>query len=284
MSPWPGDLLTSPRADRITAVRRLARGSARRREGLFLAEGPACAREGLAAGAVKDLYLTEAAAARHPDLAQPDGGVRVFRCTDEVLAELADTVTPQGVVAVARLPRPTLEDLRSVTLVAICARVRDPGNAGTIIRVADAVGADAVLFTEASVDPYNPKCVRSTTGSLFHLPVLTGATLAEAVGAVRALGATVLAADGAGERSLEVLAAAGVDGVFGGPVAWVFGNEAWGLPAEDAALTDHRVAIPMPGRAESLNLAMAATICLYVSATAGGRLGSGEIPPAVRPD
>lgn len=271
MSPWPGDLLTNPRADRVRSVRRLAGGSARRREGLFLAEGPACAREGLAAGAVKDLYLTEAAAARHPDLAEPGGDVRVFGCTEEVLAAMADTVTPQGVVAVARLPHHTLQDLRSAALVAICARVRDPGNAGTIIRVADAVGADAVLLTDASVDPYNPKCVRSTTGSLFHLPVITGPTLAEAVGAVRALGATVLAADGAGEQSLDALAAAGAEGVFGGPVAWVFGNEAWGLPAEDAAVTDHRVAIPMPGRAESLNLAMAATICLYVSATAGDR-------------
>ena len=234
-----------------------------------MAEGPSCAREGLAAGAVKDVYLTRAAVERHPDLAEPGGDVRVFVCTDEVLAELAGTVTPQGVVAVARLPRHTLDELRAPRLVAICAHVRDPGNAGTIIRVADAVCADAVVLTDASVDPYNPKCVRSTTGSIFHLPVITGPTLAESVAAVRAHGATVLAADGAGEQSLDALAGPGAGGVFGSPVAWVFGNEAWGLPAEDAALADHRVAIPMPGRAESLNLAMAATICLYVSATVG---------------
>ena len=263
MSPWPGDLLTNPRADRVKSVRRLAGGSARRREGLFLAEGPSCAREGLAAGAVKDLYLTEAAVERHPDLAEPGGDVRVFVCTDEVLAELADTVTPQGVVAVARLPRHELTELPAPKLVAVLSHVRDPGNAGTIIRVADAVAADAVVLTDASVDPYNPKCVRSTTGSIFHLPVISGPTLAQTLDVLRGHGATVLAADGTGEQRLDGLPAE----VTGGPVAWVFGNEAWGLPEADAALADHRVAIPMPGRAESLNLAMAATICLYVTAT-----------------
>ena len=258
MSPWPGDLLTNPRSERVKSVRRLAGGSARRREGLFLAEGPSCAREGLAAGAVKDLYLTEAAADRHPDLAEPGGDVRVFVCTDEVLAALADTVTPQGVVAVARIPQHALTDLQNPALVAVCAHVRDPGNAGTIIRVADAVGADAVILTDASVDPYNPKCVRSTTGSLFHLPVITGPTLAETVDAVRGWGATVLAADGAGELSLDNLPRPG-----SGPVAWVFGNEAWGLPDEDAALADHRVRIPMPGEIESLNVSVAAGVCLF---------------------
>lgn len=259
-------LLTNPRADRVRSVRRLSGGSARHRAGLFLAEGPSCAREGLAAGAVRDLYLTQDAADRHPELAEPaDPQVRVFLCTDEVLAELADTVTPQGVVAVCALPRHSLDELDHPRLLAVLAHIRDPGNAGTVIRAADAVGADAVVLTDASVDPWNPKCVRSTTGSIFHLPVITGLPLPDVLDAARGWRATCLAAAGTGSADLTQLAA---DGSLNGPVAWVFGNEAWGLPQPDAALTDHRVRIPMRGRAESLNLAMAATICLYVTAAA----------------
>jgi TrmH family RNA methyltransferase len=147
----------------------------------------------------------------------------------------------------------------------VCADVRDPGNAGTVIRTADAAGADAVVLAGHSVDPYNPKTIRATVGSLFHLPLALEPDPAAAVAALRAAGLTVLAADGAGELGLDD---AVDDGLLDGPTAWLFGNEAWGLPPELAELADHRVAIPLHGRAESLNLSTAAAVCLYASARA----------------
>ncbi len=148
---------------------------------------------------------------------------------------------------------------------AICADVRDPGNAGTVIRCADAAGADAVVLAGSSVDAYNAKTVRASVGSLFHLPLAVEPSAEAAVHAARAAGLTVLAADGAGEVA-SVRRAAGR--AMTGPTAWLFGNEAWGLPPELAALADHRVAIPIHGRAESLNLSTAAALCLYESARA----------------
>jgi TrmH family RNA methyltransferase len=147
------------------------------------------------------------------------------------------------------------------TLLAICADVRDPGNAGTIIRTADAAGADGVILAGDSVDAYNPKTVRASVGSLFHLPIAVERDAAGAVRAAHAAGLTVLAADGGGEVDLF-----GADQLLAGPTAWLFGNEAWGLPTDLAALADHRIRIPIHGRAESLNLATAAALCLYASA------------------
>ncbi|MDO9497521.1 MAG: RNA methyltransferase, partial [Nocardioides sp.] len=151
-------------------------------------------------------------------------------------------------------------------LVAICADVRDPGNAGTVIRSADAAGADAVVMAGSSVDAYNPKTVRASVGSLFHVPLAVEPDAAAAVRAAQAAGLVVLAADGAGDVDLFE-----AGDLLSRPTAWLFGNEAWGLPAELAALADHRVAIPIHGRAESLNLSTAAGLCLYASATAQRR-------------
>lgn len=266
------ELLSNPRSERVRTVARLSGRPARRRAGLFLAEGPQAVREAVPAGAVRDLYLTPDAAQRHPEIvaAARDRGVAVRPCTDEVLAAMADTVTPQGLVAVCTpVDRPLGEVLdRGPRLVAVLAQVRDPGNAGTVLRAADAAGADAVVLTDASVDPYNPKCVRSTAGSLFHLDVVTGPTLAGTVTGLRAAGLAVLAADGAGEHDLDDLqdAAERGEGPLTGPVAWVLGNEAWGLPEADRALADLVVRVPVHGRAESLNLATAATVCLYATA------------------
>ncbi len=253
---------------------RLSGRPARRRAGLFLAEGPQAVREAVPAGAVRDLYATDDAIARHHEIvaAAQAAGVAVRRCTEEVLAAMADTVTPQGLLAVCALTdRPLADALAPAPrLVAVLAHVRDPGNAGTVLRAADAAGAGAVVLTDASVDPFNPKCVRSTAGSLFHLDVVTGPTLAETVEALHAAGLTVLAADGAGTDDLDDLQDLAQDGrgPLVGPVAWVFGNEAWGLPEADRALADHVVRVPVHGRAESLNLATAATVCLYATARA----------------
>lgn len=263
-------MLTDPRAARVRAAARLAKRAFRERDGRFLAEGPQACREAAAVpGALVALYLTAAARDRHAELVEAArrGGADVQPCSEQVVAALADTVTPQGMVGVCALPRTAVADLLAGTprLVAVLARVRDPGNAGTVIRTADAAGAAGVVLTDASVDPYNPKAVRATAGSLWHLPVATGAGLADVVTASRAAGLRVLAADGAGERDLDALAD---DGSLTVPTAWVFGNEAWGMPVADRALVDEVVRIPIHGRAESLNLAAAAAVCLYASARA----------------
>jgi RNA methyltransferase, TrmH family len=146
-------------------------------------------------------------------------------------------------------------------LLALCVEIRDPGNAGTVIRCADAAGADGVVLAGDSVDPYNPKTVRASVGSLFHLPVAVERDAVTAVAAARAAGLQVLAAEGAGEVDLY-----DAGDLLRAPTAWLFGNEAHGLPDDLAAAADHRVRIPIHGRAESLNLSTAAALCLYESA------------------
>jgi TrmH family RNA methyltransferase len=265
--------LTNPRAERVKAVRSLSSRSVRQRAGRFVVEGPQAVREAVLAADVHDVYVTPEAAQRYPEIVERahQRGIRVSVGTAEVL----DAMSPdaQHVVAVASLLSHALSDLTEPRLVAVLAHVRDPGNAGTVIRAADAVGADAALLTAESVDVHNPKVVRSTAGSLFHLPVITGAELADAVAALRSAGLTVLAADGSGEHDLDDLldvAGDAPDGVpdLARPTAWVFGNVAWGLRDEDRALADAVVRVPIRGRAESLNLATAATVCLYASARA----------------
>lgn len=269
-APATGEI-TSIRSPRVKAARQLAKRAFRERSRSFLAEGPQAVREALAMpGILTELFVTGAARDRHGDLvAQAAGlGVPVHLVSGEVMAELAQTVTPQGLLAVCRFIDVPLAELAASgpRLVAILANVRDPGNAGTVLRTADAAGAQGVIFTAASVDPYNSKCVRSSAGSLFHLPVVVGVQPGEAAAALRAAGLRVLAADGSAGRDLDVLAAGASDPWLAGPTAWLFGNEAWGLPADLLALADAAVAVPIYGRAESLNLAAAAAVCLYASA------------------
>jgi TrmH family RNA methyltransferase len=269
--------MTNPRAERVRQVAALAGRSARERSGRFLVEGPQAVRElvRFAATSVRELYLSDEAAARHPEIAvaADDAGLPVRLGTPAVLEAMS--ADAQGVVAVADQLSATLDGVVTAAprLVALLAHVRDPGNAGTVIRVADAVGAGAVVLSSSSVDVHNPKVVRSTAGSLFHLPVVTGAALPETVAALRSSGTAVLAADGAGDLDLDDLldAAGSVAGGLpdlAGPTAWLFGNEAWGLPRDVLALADVAVRVPIRGHAESLNLATAAAICLYASARA----------------
>jgi TrmH family RNA methyltransferase len=203
-------------------------------------------------------------------------GVPPRMATDQVLAAMSDTVTPQGLLAVCSLVDVPLAAVLAgrPALVAVLAHVRDPGNAGTVVRAADAAGAGGVVLSDASVDVHNPKCVRSTAGSLFHLPVSQGASLVDSVSALRRRGLVVLAADGAGDVDLDELQdAAETDesALLRRPTAWVFGNEAWGLAVEHRDLADAVVRVPLRGAAESLNLAMAATVCLYASSRAQRR-------------
>lgn len=260
-------LLTSS-SGRVKAARKLARRNSRAERRLFLAEGSKALTEALdRPGCVVEVFATPAASAEHPELAQTVRAAEVpWQLADEAaVASLAGAQSPQGIVAVCRFVDRPLEVVLSGPTVVICADVRDPGNAGTIIRTADASGASGVVLAGNSVDPYNDKTVRATVGSLFHVPIATADDPLAAVQAAQAAGYRVLAADGAGE--VDLFAA---EEHLDGPVAWLFGNEAWGLPAELAAAADHRVAIPILGRAESLNLATAAAVCLYASAQRRG--------------
>jgi TrmH family RNA methyltransferase len=255
---------------RLKAARRLTKRAFRQRERAFLAEGPQAVAEAFSCGAqVTDLFVTVPARSKHHDLVSEitGAGVPVHVVSGEVMDELAQTVTPQGLLAVCGfVDVPLAEVVRAEpALVALLANVRDPGNAGTVLRTADAAGAHAVVFADASVDPYNGKCVRASAGSLFHLPVVAGATLGDAVDAMRDAGLRIVAADGRAGRSLDD---PDVQARLVEPTAWMFGNEAWGLPPELVALADEPVAVPIYGRAESLNLAAAAAVCLYASARA----------------
>ena len=271
-------------------MRRLSRRVGRERAGRFVAEGPQAVREAIAAHCalpgtvVHDVFVTEAAAQRYAgELASArSAGLTPVLVTDEVLAAMTDTVAPQGLLAICASVGRALDQVLDglvPTLVAVLAHVRDPGNAGTVLRAADAAGADAVLLSSDSVDVHNPKCVRSTAGSIFHLPVVQGVPVADAVAALRAHGMVVLAADGDGDTDLDDLlddvdrgvrdsSDTGPAALLARPTAWLFGNEAWGLDPAYRALADAVVRVPIHGRAESLNLATAATVCLYASARA----------------
>jgi TrmH family RNA methyltransferase len=277
MASLPADSpLLSVKSGRVKAARRLARRVSRAEHRLFLAEGPQAVREALdLPGCVAEVFAVPGAAESHPDIREraEANDVAWHLVDDAALASLAETVHPQGLVAVCRfLDRPTSDVLPAEpgadALVAVCADIRDPGNAGTVIRCADAAGATAVILTGSSVDPYNGKAVRASVGSLFHLGLAIEPDTAAVVAELQRLGFQVLAADGAGETDLDD---ALDDGLLDRPTAWLFGNEAWGLPDDVARLADRRVRIPIHGKAESLNLATAAAVCLYASARAQRR-------------
>lgn len=267
----------------LREARRLLRRRERKAAGKFLVEGRQAVREAIrAAGVTEHVFVRWQSAHEHLDLVEEAraAGVPVYAVSEQNLATMSDTVTPQGIIAVARSIDVSLAEVlgtrkkdptqekkkhqrRDVSLVVICAEIRDPGNAGTVIRCADAFGADAVILSSDSVEVYNPKTVRASVGSMFHLPIVTGVDLAEAIDACRAAGMQVLATDGEAGADLTDLG-----DELTRPTAWVMGNEAWGLPKESLELADRSIAVPIYGNAESLNLATAAAICLYASATA----------------
>lgn len=237
----------------------------RQRAGRFLVEGAQAVREALTwPGDVHELFVTEAFADRDTELhaLAADRRVPVSVVTDRAMAGLADTVTPQGVVAVCSLVDVPLAAALAAasTLVAVLVGVSDPGNAGTVIRVADAAGADAVLLAGDAVDPHNGKCVRASTGSVFHVPIAR-APVDDVLAACRAAGLALVATDGYADAELT-------PGAVTGPTAWLFGSEAHGLPDAVKSAADRSLRVPIYGKAESLNLATAATVCLYASAWA----------------
>jgi len=263
-------MIDNPRSPRVRGVAKLAKRDARSQTGFFLLEGPQAVTEALTyrSELLVELFATPTALDKYPEIARiaDEIGLEVEFVTEDVLDSMADTVTPQGIIAVCHQFPTSVKDILAGApkLIAILEEVRDPGNAGTIIRAADAAGADGVILTGRSVDLYNPKVVRATTGSLFHLPVALVPELETVLDRVSSAGLQVLAADIKGDDLLVARSA----GVLSAPTAWLFGNEARGLSDEHFALADRAITVPIYGHAESMNLATAASVCLYESAFA----------------
>ncbi|MEB3981869.1 RNA methyltransferase [Mycobacterium sp. 663a-19] len=257
--------MLTERSGRVSAAVKLHRHVGRGRAGRFLAEGPNLVEAAAARGLVREVFVTEFAAERHASLLASLTGPPVHLVTERAAKALSDTVTPAGLVAVCDIPATGLDDALAgpPRLVAVAVEIGEPGNAGTLIRIADAMGAAAVILAGHSVDPYNGKCLRASAGSIFSIPVVPAPDAQAAVGALRAAGLRVLAATVDGETRLDEAGE-----LLGRPTAWLFGPESHGLPADIAGGADHRVRIPMSGGAESLNVAAAAAICLYQSARA----------------
>jgi TrmH family RNA methyltransferase len=247
-------VISSLHNPKVAAGLRLKKRALRERDRVFLVEGAQAVGEALAATGLTTLFASEP----HPLLARAlELGVEVVEVTTDVMARLTSTVTPQGLVGVARFLDVELSALPAgPRCLSILHAVRDPGNAGTVLRSADASGADGVVFTSTSVDVYNAKTVRATAGSLFHLPVVRGVETSEAIDLARSRGCRVLAMDADGDEDLY-------EADLSVPTAFLFGNEAWGLPRDVARLADATVRVPIAGRTESLNLAAAATVCLF---------------------
>lgn len=295
-------IMENPHTDRVKDIAALATRRGRAKKNQFLVEGPQAVREALKfhldeRPMIDAVYITESAFDRHDDVVDlmeaahgtptPEAGRKVFMrmVTDEVLAAMAESVSPQGIIAVSFKLDVTETDIFSAEginprLVAVLTRVQDPGNAGTIVRAADAAGADLIVTTKGSVDLYNPKTVRSTAGSIFHVPVIQGIDLEEFAEDAKAQGIGVLAADGYGNVNLDDLSDAAAARRLGADLEskpkydlaqktmWLFGNEAQGLTREEKSVANAKVAVPVHGSAESLNVSMAAAICLYASARA----------------
>ncbi len=265
----------------LQRAQRLHRREQRSRHGQTLVEGPQAVRELLACapGLARDLYVTEEAIERHGDVAELASAAGVWT---HVLAaqDMRDlSADAQGVVAVISTPEaPGLNSLLGeASLVVATLDIADPGNLGTIIRTADAAGADAVAVGKASAELYSPKVMRSAAGSHFHVPCVAGVEASELAARAREAGLQVLTAEGTGEWELPVLIREAAEArILGaapsGPdlrrrTLWFVGNEARGFAGCDFDV-DARVAVPLYGKAESLNVSTALAVCAYASAMA----------------
>lgn len=264
------EVLSNPSSTRVARVAGLARRQSRAKHRRFVVEGPQGVREAVrfAPQRVLDVYLTEAAAERHSAIWGEAGEAGLYRhlVSEPVMAAMSSDA--QGVLAVVAMGEASGSEalaaaVEGATLVAVLTEAQDPGNAGTIIRAADAAGADAVVLVRGSAEATSPKVVRASAGSLFHLPVVSGVALDDVVEALHGAGLSVLAADGRGEVDLF-----DSGDLLGRPCAWLLGNEARGVAPEALSRADAVVSIPLYGRAESLNVAAAAALCLYASARA----------------
>lgn len=260
-TPRPDLTVLALRHQKVQRLRRLlSRRSAREAEGAFVVEGAKVLSEALDAGTpIEAVYLAAGSAADPVAERAFDAGARVYELAPGVLERVADTVTPQPIMAVVPFVHRPLGELRGRDLLVVAVDVRDPGNAGTVLRSAEAAGAGGVLFCDGSVDVYNPKTVRASAGSLFHVPVVAGGDPVQVLRELASWGVERLATTASGGRDY-----AEVD--LTRPVAFVLGNEANGLTAEIEQLVDERVTIPMVGRSESLNVGMAAAVLCFEAA------------------
>ncbi len=257
----------------MAAARKLLRRSGRRERGLVLLEGPSAVSAAIALGVVREVFASAAASERQAALLRGlPAATPVHLVSDEAAAALSETVTPQGLVAVVGLPQVGLAQALAAPparaghrIVVVLVEARDPGNAGTIVRTADAAGADCVVFAGDSVDPWSGKCVRASAGSLLHLPIVDAVSWDQTACALREAGCTIIAADAHAAVDLHQEEARKV---LAGDHAWVFGNESRGLSGLQQGLADISLKVPVYGRAESLNLAAAAAVCIYESARA----------------
>lgn len=228
----------------------------------FLVEGAHGVEEVIAANLAKQIFVTKEFALANNVLMSKAANARIsiFETDPIAIEKLSETLSPQGIVAVAAYVAKDLEkeDLSTANFVVVLSNVREPGNAGSIIRVADAAGADLVIFAGTCVDPHNGKVVRSSAGSIFNVKVRQADDVAETLRALTQTNHNIYIADGNAQMSWS-------DIDLKNPVAWVLGNEAWGVSNEDAPV-GQRVAIPIYGKAESLNVATAAALCLYETA------------------
>lgn len=263
------DVLTE-RSSRVVALAKLHRASVRRTENAFLAEGHNAVDAALTTGTARQVLVRDVDADRHTDLIDRAyaADIPVHWVSARAADKLADTTTAPGIFAVSALLTVSLDEVLASqpTLLAIAVEPREPGNVGTLVRAADAMGADAVILLGDAVDPHNGKAVRASAGSIFHIPIVRDSDTAAALAAITDAGIATLATTAEGALSIDA-----ADDVLTGRVAWLFGNEAHGLPDDVLAAADHRVSIPIHGRAESLNLAAASAICLYAAARVQNR-------------
>jgi TrmH family RNA methyltransferase len=253
--------LVSVRHPSVQRLRRLSgRRSARSAEGAFVVDGPTLLADALDAGVAVEEVVAEPGCPEDLLARAAAAGAVVRRVADGVLARVTDTVTPQPVAAVARFADVPVLDAAAVAgpLALVLVGVGDPGNAGTLLRSAEAAGAGAVLFCDGSVDPHGPKCVRGSAGSVFRLAVVRSADAGDALGRLAAAGLTTVATLARGAEPYDRVDLAR-------PVALVLGSEAHGLPDALAERVDQAVTIPMAGRTESLNVGMAGTILCFES-------------------
>ncbi|CCO07265.1 Uncharacterized tRNA/rRNA methyltransferase YsgA [Desulforamulus hydrothermalis Lam5 = DSM 18033] len=257
-------MLTSAQNPKIKYIRKLSQRAFRQKEKKFVVEGIRLVEEALHSDWRTECFVYTAQAVQSPRGAHllakaSQRGAQLFEVTESIMADLAATETPQGVLAVLWQPDYRLPDLLAAarpSLVVTVDGVQDPGNLGTIIRSADAAGADGVVLLKGTVDLYNPKTLRATMGSLFHLPVVTAADVKVTLDCLAAAGITLVVGDPAGGQPI-------FQADLTGPLALVVGNEGSGPQPAVYEYRHRKVTIPMPGQAESLNVAIATAIMLY---------------------
>lgn len=263
------------RTPRIVKAAKLHRAKERRQTQRFLVEGANAVEAAVATGAATDIFVTEKAARDHEEIVTAAGYMDVYThaIDNKASQRLAETVTATGIYAVCRSVTWSLGAVLNgkPRLVVVGVETADPGNAGTLIRIADVCGADAVVFAGQTVDPESNKVARASAGSLFHVPVVRDTNVNDVLGQLRASDLAQAATTLDGEVSL---AEAGER--LAQPTAWLFGNEAHGLSDQAAKQADYRVHIPIRGGAESLNIATAAAMCLWESVKADNLAGDAE--------